>query len=602
MSRLAAPRSEPEASGVWTTYLWAALAGLIVPVLILLVGLIATLLNLSGLDETRVRLGSHLTLLLPERFVAQRPLLQLTELVAVTFLIATLFSLAIWMLRRNADSRARNIVKALHRKVLRQSLKRAEIEGAAAQYVRAEQLLGSHLPSIQKGLSMWYRAIPRSVLMLISSVVLALLVNVWLALLAVISGVLLWWLYHWLRHAEGKEVSDWEVPRSRRRMAEIVGQAPLLARLQTQGLADRAFETELDSLYRRLGVEEARRGRLWPLLFLATSVAIAVLVLGLGGNLLVGDTGLSVPSALVLGLSLVAAVTSADRLAKLSTQLRLSGDSSDAIYMYLRRNDDAPPSEQRVGLAGLRDSVSIDDVTLKDSTGKPILQNLSLKLHPKSFVAMLGTESVSTRALTELIMGFGRPTNGQVSIDGIPLVDVHPQALARHVMWVEPSGPLWDGTIEENIRGGDASINNSDLVNVLERLDVYDRLQRLPEGLNTYMTIGDTQLPAETTYAIGIARAMLHRPSVLIAMEPAPPAEHLPEDPCLACLKKLSENGTLVVMLPKRLQTLRMADRVVLLNGSRIAGEGKHAELLNSSDLYRHMNYLLFNPYRHSRA
>ncbi|TWT81843.1 Heterocyst differentiation ATP-binding protein HepA [Planctomycetes bacterium CA13] len=602
MSRLAAPRRESEASGVWTTNVWTLLAGLLVPVLIVLVGLIATLLNSSGFSASHVRLGSYLAVDIPEQFVAQRPLFQLLELVLISFGVAVLFSFAMWMQRRHADARARSVVKSLHLKVLRQSLRRAEVEGAAAQYVRAEQLIGVHLPLVQEGLSMWYRAIPRSALMLVGCVVVALLVNVWLAVLAVISGVLLWLLYQWLRTSEGDEVTQWEVPRSRNRMAEIVGQAPLLARLRTQGLADRAFEAELDSLYRNLALEETRHGRLWPALFLATSVAVSILVLGLGGHLLMGDSGLSVPSALVLGLALAAAVASAGRLFRLSNQLKVSDESCDAIYSYLQRSADAPASENRVGLAGLRDSVNIEDVTLQDSTGKAILRNLSLKLSPRSMVALMGTETVSTRALTELIMGFGRPNEGMVSIDGIPLLDVHPQALSRTVMWVEPAGPLWDGTIEENVRGGDRGINNSDLVETLEQLDIYERLQRLPEGLNTYVTIGDTQLHSELTYAIGIARAMLQKPSVLIAMEPPPPAEHLPEDPCLECLKKLSESGTLVVMLPRRLQTLRLADRVVLLNGPRLAGEGKHAELLASSDLYRHLNYLLFNPYRHQRA
>ncbi|EMI15736.1 membrane protein containing DUF1558 [Rhodopirellula maiorica SM1] len=601
MSRLAAPRSEPEASGAWTTYIWASLAGLLVPVIVALVGLIAVLLDSKGFIGNQVRLGTHLSVYLPEPFTNQRPLVQLAQLVGVTFVVACLFSLAVWLHRRDADSKARSVTKALHRKVLQQSLRRAEIEGAAAQYVRAEQLIGTHLPSIQKGLSMWYRAVPRSVLMLVGCVAVALLVNVWLALLAVVSGIMLWQLYQRLRYRKGDEIANWEVPRSRRRMAEIVGQAPLLARLQTHGLADRSFESELDSLYRRLTAEESRSGQLWPLLFLATSVAVAVLLLGLGANLLIGDSGLSVPSALVLGLALGGAIVSADRLAKLSFQLKESEPSSDAIYLYLQRSDDVAPSEQRVGLAGLRDSVRIDDVTLKDSTGKAILRNLSLQLTPSSFVALLGTETVSTRALTELIMGFGRPTEGHVSIDGIPLLDVHPQALARNVMWVEPSGPLWDGTITENLRGGDDDINNRDLVEVLESLNVYEQLQRLPEGLNTYVTVGDSLLSAEITFAIGIARAILHKPAVVIAMEPPPPAEHLPDDPSLAGLKRLAESGALVVVLPRRLQTLRSADRVVLLNGPRIAGEGKHAELLSNSDLYRHLNYLLFNPYRHQK-
>jgi ABC-type multidrug transport system fused ATPase/permease subunit len=65
-------------------------------------------------------------------------------------------------------------------------------------------------------------------------------------------------------------------------------------------------------------------------------------------------------------------------------------------------------------------------------------------------------------------------------------------------------------------------------------------------------------------------------------------------------LQELRDAGSLVVILPRRLQTLRQADRVVLMNGPRIAGEGKHSTLLSDSDLYRHLNYLLFNPYRHS--
>ncbi|TWU45336.1 putative ABC transporter ATP-binding protein [Novipirellula aureliae] len=602
MRRLAAPRSEPEARGELGRHVWSLVAGLLPLLLIILVGLIVALLNSSGLMSPSIRLGTYLKVAIPDRFLAQSPLLQLLELVFFTVFVAGLFSLAVWMQRRSSDALARSIVKGLHRRVLQQSLRRAEVEGAAAQYVRVEQLISAHLPQIQAGLSMWFRAIPRSIVTLLGSVIVGLLVNVWLAVLAVIFGVLLWLLYQWLSVSDEDEVLDWEVPRSRQRMAEIVGQAPLLARLQTQGMADRAFGAELESLYRRLSSEQSRHSRLWPILFFCGALAVGILILGLGGNLLVGDNGLSVPAAFVLGLSLTSAVVGIHRLVQLSGQLKISDESSDSVYSYLRQSEDAPASEQRVGLVGLRKSLDVSDVSLHDSIGRSILSNFSLKLKPASLVAILGTDSVSTRALTELMMGFGRPHEGQLSIDDIPLLDIHPKALSRNVMWVDPSGPLWDGTIEENVRGGDSGFNNSDVMNVLERLDVYDRLQRLPEGLNTFITLGDGQLQEETTYAIGIARAMLHKPSVLIVVEPSSPAEHLPEDPTLACLKKLSQNGSLVIVLPRRLQTLRSADRVVLLNGPRLAGEGKHSELLANSDLYRHLNYLLFNPYRHKKT
>ncbi|TWU48562.1 Iron import ATP-binding/permease protein IrtB [Rubripirellula tenax] len=601
-STLSQPRSEPQAGGALLSYLWAALAGLLIPVLVVMLGAIAMLLDADGLSGSEVRLGTHLRVPISHAFVEQAALIQLTELVGLTFLVAALFSVSVWLHRRSADSRASRVVKSLHQSVLKQSLRRAELEGAAAQHVRAEQLIGQQLPLVQKGLSLWYRAVPRSVLMLIGCVVVALLVNVWLALLAVVSGVLLWQLARRLRRNDQAELNHWEVPRTRRRMAELVGQAPLLARLHSQGLADHAFQAELETLYRRLADEDARLGRIWPLLFFAISAAVAVLVLGLGVNLFGVDSGLSLPAALVIGLSLAGAIAAAGRLISLAAQLSEFGHASDAVYHYLKRSSEVSPSEQRVGLAGLRDGVEIHDVTIGDSSGNPILSHLSLRLVPGTFVALLGTESVSTRALTELLMGFGMPSEGRVAIDGVQLRDVHPQALARNVMWIEPEGPVWEGTISENLRGDDESINNRDVVDALEQVDVYERLQRLPDALGTIITPGDSMLGSETTYAIGVARALLHNPPIVLASEPPPPAEHLANDPCLAALRMLSEKGSLVVILPKRLQTLRSADRVVLLNGPRLVGEGKHAELLADSDLYRHLNYLLFNPYRHHKA
>ncbi|MEM8669811.1 MAG: ABC transporter ATP-binding protein [Planctomycetota bacterium] len=598
---LAQPRREAEAAGGFSTFIWSLLAGLLVPVLVILLGLIAVLLNQGGLGGTSVQLGTHLRLPLEPTFAAQTPLVQLTELVGISFAVAAVFSMSIWLQRRSADDRARRIVKELHKRVLSQSLRRAELEGAAAQHVRAQQLIGEQLPSIQAGLSMWFRAIPRSLITFVGCVIVALLVNLWLAMLAVVSGILLWQLLRRLRNSDDGELNQWEVPRTRNRMAELVGQAPLLARLQSQGLADQAFGSELDLLYRRLTERDGRTARVWPMLFLAISAAVAVLVLGLGVNLIEVDSSLGLPSALVLGLALGGAIAAAGRLLRLASQLRVSGEASDSVYHYLKRSSEIAPSEQRVGLAGLRESVEIQDVTLMESTGQPILSHLGLKLQPGTLVSLLGTDPVSTRALAELLMGFGLPSEGRVTIDGISLRDVHPQALARNVMWIEPDGPLWDGTIYENLRGGDDSISNSEIVDALSAVGVYDALQRLPEGLNTMVSAGDSMLGVESTYAIATARALLHKPPVLLALEPLPPAEHLAEDPCLKAFRKLVSNGTLVIILPRRLQTLRTADRVVLLNGPRLVGEGKHADLLANSDLYRHLNYLLFNPYRHQK-
>lgn len=604
ISTLSRPRSEPEGGGVSLAYLWVLPAGLLVPLLVVIIGLIWVLLNEGGLLGPHVALGASLRVPLSPPFSAQSALVQLTELVVAGVATALLYGLAAYATRRAADHRARRIAYGLHQRVLQQSLKRAELEGAAAQHVHAQNLIGNALPLIHKGLSLWYSVIPLEVVTLIGCLVLSLLVNVWLTLLAVVSGLLLWQLYRQLRDVDESAYTDWEVGRARRRMAEIVGQAPLLGRLQSDGLADDAFASELTTLFRCLERDNQRRSRVWPLLFSAIAVAVAIMILGLGVNLLHADAdrGLSVPAALVLTMALVAVAATSLNLLSLATLLRDCGAASDLVYAYLAPGDHAPPSEQRVGLAGLRERVQIEDVTLGPAGSKAILRHFSLTLTPGSLVAVLGTESVSTRALVELLMGFGQPAEGRVTIDGIPLRNVHPQALAEHVMWIEPDGPIWHGTIQDNLTGGGHSLSSIDLVQALQEVDAYERLNRLPEGLNTIVSPGDHMLGIDLTYALATARALLHRPPILIAAEPPPAAEQVADDPCLKALRRLADEGTLVVILPRRLSTLRAADRVVLLNGPRLAGEGKHADLLAHSDLYRHLNYLLFNPYRdHTR-
>ncbi|KAA5539341.1 ABC transporter ATP-binding protein [Roseiconus nitratireducens] len=599
---LAAARHEPQASQGWLPSLfWAALAGILVPMLVLLVGLISKLMETGRLDDSTVQLGVNLFVWLPESFVQQPPLGQLSRLVALGFLITLVFCFAVWRHRRLADRRAAAIVKGLHEKVLRQSVRRAELEGAAAQSVNAQKLIGRQLPLVQNGLSLWYRSIPRSVILLVGCVAVALLVHVWLAVMAVLSGAVVWRLYNQVYETDLDESGKWELPQLRAKMAALVGKAPKMARLQTEGLAEQTFRTELDLLYQRLAEEDARRGRIWPILFLAVSTATAIMILGLGLNLFESDSGLSLSSAVVLALALVGAISAVWRLLGMGQMMRHSAPACDAVYAYLRRSDEIAPSEQRIGFAGLRQGVEFRDVTLSDSHGQPILKHVTTDFSPRSLVALLGTDSVSPQAMVELLMGFGRPSQGEVRIDGLPLLDLHPASLAKNVMWIEPSGPLWEGTIEENLAGGDSTIGNADIVDALREVDAYEQVQRLADGLGTYASEGETSLSTEATYAIGIARALLHRPPILLVGEPPAPSAHSGEDPCLKAICKLRDQGSLVVLLPRRLQSLRSADRVILLNGASLAGEGKHAELLNDSDLYRHLNYLLFNPYRHGR-
>jgi ATP-binding cassette subfamily B protein len=591
-------RREPSGRASIGWYLCALATGLLIPALAVAVGCIARLLEQRSIVPPDIILGSHLAVPVPPSWTSASPLVQLAYLVAIALGIALAFVLLNWEHRRGTDRRSRGVVAKLHRELLTQSLRRAEIEGAIAQRDRAAVLIDRKLPQLSRGLIAWWQAFPRSLLLVIGSITVALMVDVLLASLAVIGGLLLWQLYQWLRLPVEDEATSWELPKSRRRLVDLISQAPLLAKTHTGGAVDKAFESEVDLLMQRIARGQASRSRLVPILSIAALMVIALLVLGLGVNLLTDQSSLSVSSALVLGLALGSGVVGAIRLVEATKAIGMGEEAARAVYQYLRVTDDSMPSEQRVALAGVRDTVVFGDVSLSVEGEESILSSVSLEFRPGEMIALMGSRSVSALALAELLLGIGRPTRGKILLDGIEIRAIHPRSLAENVLWIGADGPISEGTLLQNLIGESGSGVRTDITGVIETLGIGPLLKRFDDGLQTVLSEDDPRLTVDEKYAIGIARAILHRPSIIVVQEPPASIDELVGDRAQVALRKLADEKSLVIVLPRRLPTLRVSDRVVLLSGSKLAGEGKHNELLQSSDLYRHLNYLLFNPYR----
>jgi len=591
-------RREPAGRSAARWYVCAISTGLLIPCLVVVVGVIARLLEKRGFDQSPVQLGSHLSVPIPAAWLTQSPLVQLSYLVLLSLFLSFAFAFCNWGHRRGSDRRSRAVVAKLHRELLTQSLRRAEIEGAIAQRERAQVLIDKKLPQLSRGLIAWWQALPRSLLLLVGSVTVALLVNISLASLAVIGGLLLWQLYQWLRLRMEDETTAWELPKSRRRLVDLISQAPLLAKTYTGGAADKAFESELELLMQRIARGQASRSRLVPIMSIAVAFVIAVLILGLGVNLLADQSGLSVTSALVLGLALGGAVAGAMRLAEAATRIASADEAARAVYQYLRLSDDAMPSEQRIGLAGLREVVVFRDVSLNVEGDGSILSGVSLEFRPGELISLMGSRSVSALALAELLLGIGRPSRGRILLDGIEIKDIHPRSLANNVLWIGADGPIGEGTLLQNLVGENGDGAATDVISAIESLGIDSLLARFEDGFQTILNTDDQRLTVDEKYAVGIARAVVHRPPIIVVQEPPASTDELVGDRALVALRKLADEKSLVIVLPRRLPTLRASDRVVLLNGPKLAGEGNHNGLLQSSDLYRHLNYLLFNPYR----
>jgi ABC-type multidrug transport system fused ATPase/permease subunit len=124
---------------------------------------------------------------------------------------------------------------------------------------------------------------------------------------------------------------------------------------------------------------------------------------------------------------------------------------------------------------------------------------------------------------------------------------------------------------------------------------VSDAIFELPDGLQTLVSSNEQRLSPDLMFRLGIARAFLKKPSIIVAEEPAPGQPGIEAETTRALLEARNQS-CVVLVLPARLSTLRAADQVVVLHHRKVADVGTHNELLERSELYRHWNYMHFAP------
>jgi ABC-type multidrug transport system fused ATPase/permease subunit len=154
------------------------------------------------------------------------------------------------------------------------------------------------------------------------------------------------------------------------------------------------------------------------------------------------------------------------------------------------------------------------------------------------------------------------------------------------------------GTVQDNLLPPTARNSGLDLNEALARSQVAEAVRQLPDGLATLISPGDDRLVGDTPFRLAIARASLTKSSVFVIEEPAIHYDAAMEQQTLAGMRSLVSPETFTIVLPQRLLTLRQCDLLVMLHDHQLVACGTHAELLQQHELYRHLNYLRFNPFR----
>lgn len=224
---------------------------------------------------------------------------------------------------------------------------------------------------------------------------------------------------------------------------------------------------------------------------------------------------------------------------------------------------------------------------------QPAVKDFSIRIKAGERVALVGPSGSGKTTLLKLLLRFYDPSQGRILLDGIDLRTLQPNDLRRCMALVAQEPVLFTGTAEKNIRYGRPEASNKEILQVAEQAQALEFIQRLPQGMQTYLGPGGVQLSGGQRQRLAIARALLRDPQVLLLDEATSALDAASEQKVQLALDKLMLNRTSLV-IAHRLSTIVSADRILLIDKGDLVASGTHEELLESSALYLQLAKLQF--------
>lgn len=208
-----------------------------------------------------------------------------------------------------------------------------------------------------------------------------------------------------------------------------------------------------------------------------------------------------------------------------------------------------------------------------------MITDISLTVRPGECVAIVGASGGGKSTLLDLTTGLLRPSSGFVSLDGRPLNELDREAWCQRIGLVMQESPLFHASVLTNIAWGDSVPNVGLAIDCARRAHAWDFIETLPEGLNTIIGERGARLSGGQRQRLGIARALYRQPALLILDEATSALDGEAETVVQSALEELKGRFA-ILMVAHRLKTVRMADRIVVMNAGRLVEEGAWNDLV----------------------
>ena len=226
-----------------------------------------------------------------------------------------------------------------------------------------------------------------------------------------------------------------------------------------------------------------------------------------------------------------------------------------------------------------------------------LIRGLDLRVSFGETLALLSLHREAAFAVASMIPRFIDPDQGQILIDGRDIRVATLESLRAEAIMVGGNDPVFNATVLENITCGQTDITRQQALDAAKLVHADHFVRTLSKGYETVLGEHGVALDRGQMFRLSLARAIVRQPALLVIEEPNiqldAPTKAMLDD----AYQRISGNRT-VIFLPTRLSTVKKCSRIVLIHDGKIAVDGVHDQLVRSSELYRHWEYVRFNPFR----
>ena len=263
------------------------------------------------------------------------------------------------------------------------------------------------------------------------------------------------------------------------------------------------------------------------------------------------------------------------------SELRIVASSIDKV-------DDIMSLSEMKSKSGLKltskRNIEFNNVSFSYGNEK-IIDKVSFKIPEKTTVAFIGPSGAGKTTLSKLIARFWDVDSGDITIGGVNIKDISLEELMDNISIVFQSVYLFNDTIENNIKFGNPNASHEEVINAAKKAACHDFIMALPKGYDTVIGEGGANLSGGEKQRISIARAIIKDAPIIILDEATANVDPENEDKLQITINSLMKEKT-VIMIAHKLNTIKNADQIIVLEKGQIVQKGEHDELIKEEGIY----------------